>query len=706
MKKTIFALFLTVCLVLSTILPASALTGQVNSLLPQLPGLGDFETVVDSDLLEVLEGTTEPVEVIVTFWGDDGLTGGHLDLLEELGLTKGMKFESLPIAGVLATAAQVELLAALPEVRSIYLNSELEYYNKEANEITGVEKARTEREFRQNGLPVSGKGVTVLVNDSGVDGTHKDHEYDRKLIQNVLGSTNLNAYDEWLPVTYVEDVPNTDTNSGHGTHVAGTIAGTGAMSSGLYEGVAPGADLVGYGSGAVLLVLDGIGGFDYAITHQREYNIRVIANSWGSSGDFDPHHPINVASKKAYDRGMVVTFAAGNSGPSADTHNPYAKAPWVISVAAGDKDGKLADFSSRGVKGHSETFILDGVEWTWKDQPTITAPGVDIISTIPISPLWPLGFSEDIDPGHMPYYARLSGTSMANPHVAGIVALMLEANPTLSPDEVKQILQQTATNMPGYEGWEVGAGYVNAYAAVDAAINGRDYGATVNTLRSFNTMNADDLTDIVGHAAEDYIREAISNRLVDGFSNDRFRPDRDITRIEMAEYLTMGAGIRQYLPIDGSSTFSDVSSEQQVFAESVTVRGAALKDRAHQFSGVMLPTGEDTFSPNQKVTRAELAYTIVQSLGLQEEAQAFDGETVTVQYAGETIAVKDADDIPSELRGYVQLALDKGLLNATFSMSQGPYDLEPTLSAQFNPETNVTRAEFAVAMTRFVPNYR
>ncbi|MBW9234204.1 S8 family serine peptidase, partial [Leptospira santarosai] len=280
------------------------------------------------------------------------------------------------------------------------LNSKLSYSNYDATQLTGVDKARTDAAMKKanGGFPLTGKGVGVVVNDSGVDGTHKDHELGKNLIQNVMGSTNLNSLEpELLPITYTENVPNTDTNSGHGTHVAGTVGGTGASSGGKYEGAAPGANLVGYGSGAALFVLDGIGGFDYAITHQTQYNIRVITNSWGSSGDFEPNHPINVASKAAYDRGIAVLFAAGNEGPGENTHNPYAKAPWVISIAAGEKDGKLADFSSRGTKDVGGTFDMDGKTWTWQDRPTITAPGVDIVSTRVIGPVSSLGATADAE---------------------------------------------------------------------------------------------------------------------------------------------------------------------------------------------------------------------------------------------------------------------------------------------------------------------
>lgn len=467
--QRLFSLFL-VLLFIVPIVSSPALQTQA-----ELPS----DVSVDPNLEEALTSLTGTLEVIVTFKGNEAPNEQQINLLKGLDIKTGVVMNSLPIAGVTATKSQIEKLQESDEILSLYLNSELEYFNADSTDITGVDKVRTDDDMRKanGGFPVSGKGVGVVVNDSGVDGTHDDHKFGENLVQNVLGSTNLNAASDLLPITYTEGIANTDTNSGHGTHVAGTVGGTGALSGGKYEGAAPGADMIGYGSGAALLILDGIGGFDYAVTNQIKYDIRVITNSWGSSGDFDPNHPINIASKKAYDRGIVVLFAAGNEGPEENTHNPYAKAPWVISVAAGNKDGSLANFSSRGTKDKEETFEMNGKEWTWVDRPTVTAPGVDIISTRVIAPLSALSTAKDvemIEPAYLPYYATMSGTSMATPHVAGIVALMLEANPLLSPDEVKTILEDTATTMQDYEAWEVGAGYVNAFSAVEASFNRKE----------------------------------------------------------------------------------------------------------------------------------------------------------------------------------------------------------------------------------------
>ncbi|MCV5948252.1 S8 family serine peptidase, partial [Escherichia coli] len=120
------------------------------------------------------------------------------------------------------------------------------------------------------------------------------------------------------------------------------------------------------------------------------------------------------------------------------------------------------------------------------DAPTITAPGTgrifasnagrfttDIVSVRSASNLTANGTTDDTElpPYAIPFYTQISGTSMATPFVAGVVALMLDADPTLTPDEIKQILVDTASRMPGRADYEVGAGYVNAYAAVDKVFN-------------------------------------------------------------------------------------------------------------------------------------------------------------------------------------------------------------------------------------------
>lgn len=418
------------------------------------------------------------LEVIVSLDRDAGITAPDIQMLKDIGITKGIAFSSFPVVAVLASPAQINMLKTTPGVRSIFANKQLTYFNERSTQLTGVDRLRSDSSMiaANGGLPVTGAGLAVLINDSGVDGMHPDIKYSDHLVQNVLGTLNVASSAGILPAVYVENVQSTDANSGHGTHCAGIIGGTGAMSDGRFEGVAPGAHLVGYGSGALISILDALGGFDYALSNREKYGIRIVSNSWGSTGAFDPADPVNIATKTLYDHGMVAVFAAGNDGPSANTMNPYSLAPWVISVAAGDANRQLADFSSRGVEGDERTFTTNGETWVLQNRPSLMAPGVSIISTRALSPLPVLSTVEDlneISPEELPYYTHMSGTSMAAPHVAGIIALMLEANPSLSPASVKDILQSTATPIPGYETREAGAGYVNAFAAVTCAFETR-----------------------------------------------------------------------------------------------------------------------------------------------------------------------------------------------------------------------------------------
>ncbi|HET7845247.1 MAG TPA: S8 family serine peptidase, partial [Xanthomonadales bacterium] len=327
---------------------------------------------LDAQLVQKLAQAlpTDRLEVVVTYEHAGPANTAELAVLQALGITQGVRMRALPIVGAKATPAQVRALAARDDVASVYYNRRLTYFNLESRQISSVQRAQQRSADFGRSVPFSGRGVTAMINDSGIDATHADLAYGSHVVQNVQALTNLAAWDSMLPITWLENQQTTDTNSGHGTHCAGILGGNGARSAGQYAGVAPGAHLVGYGSGAAIAILDAVGGFDYALTHQNSFQnpIRVISNSWGTTGRFDPVDPVNVASYEAYKRGMTVVFAAGNDGPGEDTHNPYAQAPWVISVAAANKQGGLAEFSSRGARFESGTFTTsDGVWWTYRN---------------------------------------------------------------------------------------------------------------------------------------------------------------------------------------------------------------------------------------------------------------------------------------------------------------------------------------------------
>jgi len=425
---------------------------QISLPLPILPPPVTSTAAIDPILQQLLQ--TAPagqiIEAVLTF--DHVPSAGDLFAVTATGVDV-VSFRVLPMLGVRGTSTQIAALLSLPGLRSAYHNRQLSYFLNQSVPLIGADRVWNE-------LGITGKGVTVAVIDTGIDATHPDLPYGDKVIQNVKIVPDLFG----TGAIVVEGIPNTDTTSGHGTHVSSIAAGTGAALAGKYRGVAIGANLVGVGAGELLFVLSALEGFDWVLQNRGQYGIRVISNSWGTTGSFSADDPINVASQAAHDAGLVVVFAAGNAGPTTDTLNPYCVAPWVICVAAGAKDGTtLADFSSRGIPGDALYH------------PTITAPGVNIAAArattgIVINTFFAVDLARlGTDAA---WYAVASGTSMATPHVSGTAALMLEANPGLTPDQVKALLESSATPMSGYALYEVGAGYLNAYDAVTQALVG------------------------------------------------------------------------------------------------------------------------------------------------------------------------------------------------------------------------------------------
>jgi serine protease AprX len=806
----------------------------------------------------------DELSVIVTFHGKGAPTADQLGALTALGLS-GLHLRSFPMAGVTATPGEIARIVRLPGVRSVYLNEALEYENDGGTNVTGVRKLRDDAAIlaANGGLPVTGKGVTVLVNDSGVDGTHEDLRYPEHLIQNVYagarGAAGIGdeaAGAQIVPVPWQEDVPNTDFSTSHGSHVAGIVGGSGANSGGLYAGVAPGASLIGYGSGAALFVLDALGGFDYAKLNRDRYNIRVVTNSFGATGDintpFDPEHPTNIVTQElSEDLGVIVVFSAGNSGPGEGTiTGNFKKAPWIVVAAAGTKGGLLTDFSSRGQFQYRASYTdpVRKVTYEVGDRPTVIAPGSNTISVRPASsdPTLALDSTAGIAPEHLPFYTVKSGTSMAAPHAAGIVALMLEANPALGWREVKDILQRTATNLSDVADWEGGAGFANAHAAVAMAQGLRsDYaanrlfrgynsraqievasvqaydlsytpanveGALTNyaefevgpqttlvvaygvvpgdpvagtspgttrislqdpqgnlyspslpipgaflsgyrvatapgqpgiwkvlirgtcglnltnpppgapsgvsvcteevdtngagapmstdpvrvTVKHIDTLGFDNLYDVRGHAARGFVEAAVAAQMIDGravaLQLFGFQPDAPLKRIELAEYLTLSPGLRQHLPLGAAAGFSDVPAASDIYAESAGAPGGVLRHPDVVASRPAVEgTGGTRFEPEALASRTQLAYSLVQSLGLQDVAAAFSGPVTYMDSDDTRIPVADIGGVPADLHGYIQYALDLNLVRPTVA---GTGDERVAL---FEPNRLVTRAEYAVS---------
>jgi serine protease AprX len=446
------------------------------------------ETVAPA-LASLIGGTlsTDPIFVVVQY--DESATTGDALAGGVMALGAGARaLRQLPFVGALATPTQVNAIAALPGVVRVSENRQLAWLGKSSAASLlalldqSVPTIKADQARARYG--VSGRGIGVVILDSGIDGLYQhDVQYPSRTVQNlkiIANGRDLVCFEN-LPCPgsiYVENLANSETSVGHGTHVAGIAGGNGVMSNGLYTGVAPGSNLIGVGTGDILFIFWALAGFDYVLQNQDRYNIKVVNNSWGTSGPFDPQDPVSIASKRVHDRGITVVFASGNEGPGENTLNPYSVAPWVIGVAAScsitdslarathcQPGGMLGDFSSRGIPGDPLYH------------PTVTAPGVHIVSTRASTGTvlntsdaphdFDLTSSCDLRTEFAPFYTCASGTSMATPHVTGVVALMQErAGGGLTPDQVRSILIQTADPMAGYASFEVGAGLVNALNAV------------------------------------------------------------------------------------------------------------------------------------------------------------------------------------------------------------------------------------------------
>ena len=436
---------------------------------------------LDPELALLLNKATDDstINAVVTFHHYP--TDADLAAMRTLGITGGTRFRKLPMIVFSAFPSQVVKLSQLPSVRSIWGNRTLQWNAEQTSAQTGTGRVYADADLtaKNRGLPVTGRGVTVAVLDTGLDGTHGD------VAGRVARNVKLADLQGLSPLGFqypadIEGLKNTDLLGGHGTFVSGIIAGNGTRSGGRYKGVAPNAKLVGLSAGDANLFFV-LAGFDYLLAQGTTLRLRVVNCSFSANTVFDINDPVNVATRMLTDAGVNVVFSAGNAGAGADSLNPYALAPWVISVGATDARGRLADFSSRGAFGS-----------TSKRRPTLVAPGVDMVSlrARTLTNQTSLnGLSSGADtrllaPADLLFYTAGSGTSFSAPVVAGTIALMLEANPNLKPAHVRDILQRTATPLPSNYAHEVGAGMLNAHAAVlEAAFPSRRMGrwrATLN----------------------------------------------------------------------------------------------------------------------------------------------------------------------------------------------------------------------------------
>jgi serine protease AprX len=276
-----------------------------------------------------------------------------------------------------------------------------------------------------------GSGVTVAVVDSGVS---LDYDFSSQ-------PGELNADRVLLQLGFNQDSTIIHDPFGHGTHVAGIIAGNGSGSNGYYQGVAPGANLIG------IKVSDDLGmayesdtvyALQWIFDHKDEYNIRVVNLSIQSTVEQSYHDSaLSAAAEILWFNGVVVVAATGNwyGGEVYPLNAAPGNDPYIITVGAVDENGTAKILDDRTALFSVWGYTQDGFI-----KPEIYAPGIDIVSTLAGSSEWRNQYPERFIEGG---YFRISGTSMATPMVTGAVALLLQAEPDLTPDQVKYRVMNT-----------------------------------------------------------------------------------------------------------------------------------------------------------------------------------------------------------------------------------------------------------------------
>jgi serine protease AprX len=393
--------------------------------------------------------------------GVDGVSSDQLDnIVRGLGGASRRALRLIGARGADLPDAALSALASDSRIAHIWLDRVTTGAMERTAATVGATVVRRD-------LGYDGTGVGVAVIDSGAAAWHDD----------LMGATGAAAVDRFVDFVGGQGAAYDD--HGHGTHVAGIIGGNGYDSNGARSGIAPGVRLI------VLKVLDGTGNgyisdviaaLEYVVDHKDELNIRVV-NLSVATGVYESYttDPLTVAAESIVRSGVVVVAAAGNNGRGPDGSIRHGgvtapgNAPSVLTVGASSHmgttdrdDDTIASFSSRGPSA------ID-----YGAKPDLVAPGVGIESLSDFGSTLYSTRSQYLLPGtvqtsYLPYLS-MSGTSMAAPVVTGTVALMLQANPSLSPNAVKAILQYTAEHYDGYDPLTQGAGFLNALGAVQLA---------------------------------------------------------------------------------------------------------------------------------------------------------------------------------------------------------------------------------------------
>ncbi len=434
---------------------------------------------ISSDLLEKIRKESPANVVRVVVQVKDGAGAGVADQVGKSGGIVRGRFRHVGQMVVELPLEEVERLAETDGVEYITPDRPVSGLASHVETATGASQVYPT--LLTTGY--NGTGVTVAVIDSGVDADHFDLRDDAKGTRRVLLSMDFTG-------SGIVDDP-----YGHGTHIAGIIAGDG--SSGLtvgrdYTGIAPAANVVNLrvldakGRGSISTVIAAI---DKTISIASYYNIKVINLSLASPPlDSYLNDPLCKAVDRATKAGLVVVAAAGNFGLDLYGRKVYGGiaspgiSPEAITVGAVDtrqtdarSDDRIAPYSSRGpTLSHSTDPLTGAVTYDDLAKPDLVAPGLRVVSLerysnaiVTAYPLLHVNTGWFVN--NKSRYMMLSGTSMSTGVVSGAAALMLQANPGLTPNMVKAILMYSAQVMDGPDLFEQGAGMLNVEGAVRLA---------------------------------------------------------------------------------------------------------------------------------------------------------------------------------------------------------------------------------------------
>lgn len=480
------------------------------------PAAGAAE--IDPVLADQLAAAKPTDHLLVFVHGED--IDASAAAVKDAGLVPVAEFARIGVTVAAGTPAQLTSLTGAPGVTYLEADQTLSYDLSTSVKAVRAEQARDElRDGSDNAI--DGRGITIAINDSGIDGTHPmfDQGGTSKVVRNLKlnpicradvldalacdGASIGDANDD----LWIDGFPDTDTTAagGHGTHVAGIAAGVDVTTADgrAMHGTAPGAKLVGLSHGAGLTLYGTAASMNWVLEHHDAPcgagadpvacpPVRIISSSISApSGSYDPESVVAKLQDALVADNVVVVWSAGNFGTDATgteaDHTQVATVysfkqsptPGVITAAnyddgnTGTREGGIAPSSSKGKIGEVGTY------------PDLAAPGSLITSACRAYLAVCTTGLDTADPN----YNTISGTSMSAPHVAGVVAQLLQANPALTPAQVEDILEDSAHKFgTGYEAdlagrnaddetsFDKGHGLLDATAAVAAALSVPDPG--------------------------------------------------------------------------------------------------------------------------------------------------------------------------------------------------------------------------------------